>query len=114
MQTQDYAFGEAGQAFYDSITDLYELSIAEHALLVQACQTLDLLSRLQTEIDNGELTAKGSMGQTVSAPSVTEIRGHRATFQSLVKAIGLPASDAIADVKSQKASASARARWGMR
>jgi len=110
----NFTLGPTGQAFYDEITDLYDLSIAEHALLVQACQTLDLLARLQAEIDNGELTAKGSMGQTVSAPSVTEIRGHRATFQSLVKAIGLPASDSIADVKSQKAAASARARWGMR
>jgi hypothetical protein len=97
----------------------YVFDVEGLELLRQAARTVDLLERLQSQIDNDEtLITKGSMGQPVSSPAVAEIRQHRQALIALTKALQLPSADEEGAgrvmTRSEQASLAARARWGRR
>lgn len=69
---------------------------------------------LEAELSDAPLMVKGSMGQLVASPLVSEIRQHRMVLASLLKSLKLPGAPADAQRKqnlvSEQARAAARAR----
>lgn len=108
--------GDGGGALWDSIAPYYELRPDEWRILLDACREADLVDRLQEEMLSASLVTRGSMGQEVSSPYVSEIRQHRAVTKMLLAALKIPDSPAGASRKravvSEQARAAARSRWG--
>jgi len=107
---------EGGQALWDSIIPAYELRPDEVRILIDACREADIIERLEAELVDADLMVKGSMGQLVASPLVSEVRQHRSTLAGLLAKLKLPDSPAGAARKravvSEKAVKAARARWG--
>jgi len=110
--------GPDGRRLWKSIAEAYDLRADEVSLLEDACREKDIVARLEDELATSPLTVKGSMGQEVASPLVSEVRQHRTTLAGLLKALKLPDSPAGAQrrkaVVSQQAREAARARWGTR
>lgn len=113
--------GPAGQRLWKSICRDYELRPDELAVLESACREADLIQRLEEALKDAPLVVKGSMGQEVASPLVTEIRLHRSTQASLLKQLKIPdleeeeESDAGTVRKptpSEIGRKAANARWG--
>jgi hypothetical protein len=109
---------EGGQWLWDAIAGdpIYVLRPDEWRMLADACRETDIIDRLQTEFDLGETTTKGSMGQEVAAPTLSELRQHRATLAGLFSKLKLPDTSGSTARKSayvsEQAAKAARARWG--
>lgn len=108
--------GVGGTALWDSIAGVYELRPDEWRILRDACFEADIIDRLQREFAAGETTTRGSMGQEVAAPTLSELRQHRATLTSMLGKLKIPDSPAGSAQKraavSDAARSAARARWG--
>jgi len=108
--------GERGQELWDSIIPTYELKPDEMQILIDACREADLIERLGDALESGDLISRGSMGQEVPAPTLSEIRQHRALLNTLLKSLKLPETAASASRKrahvSEQARMAARTRWG--
>lgn len=108
--------GFAGKALWDSIIPAYELRPDEVRILQDSCREADIIERLESELVDADLMVKGSMGQLVASPLVSEVRQHRATLAGLLGKLKIPDSPAGAARKravvSEQAVKAARARWG--
>ena len=108
--------GEQGAALWEAIVPTYDLRPDERRILIDACREADIIERLEDELATSELMVKGSMGQLVASPLVSEVRQHRATLKTLLAALKIPDSPAgearKKTVVSEKARAAVRARWG--
>lgn len=107
----------AGLSLWRQIVNVYDLRPDELRVLEDACGEAVLIDRLRRALDDGApLIVKGSMGQQVASPLMTEIRQHRATLAQLLGRLHLPddpnevSSDSPAE-RSVKARAAANARW---
>lgn len=107
---------ESGKALWDSIVPAYELRPDEARILADACREADLIERLEEEQIDADLMVKGSMGQLVSSPLVSEVRQHRTCLSQLLTKLKIPDSPAgqarKRAVTSENAVKAARARWG--
>ena len=103
----------AGTRLWDQITEKYQLRSDEARVLEDACREADLIDVLTAGMRNADLLVKGSMGQQVINPMVSELRQHRATLASLLGKLNLP-DDAGSGAKPRSVSArkAAAARWG--
>ena len=109
-------FEVAGAALWADVTGSYELRADERRILEDACHERDLIARLSAELAESDLIVRGSMGQQVVNPLVSELRQHRATFASLMKQLSLP-DEGESDnggALSSKNRAAAQARWARR
>jgi hypothetical protein len=110
--------GRAGRELWRSIIPTYDLRPDEVRLLADACREADIVQRLEDELADAPLMVKGSQGQLVASPLVSEVRQHRSVLAALLKSLKLPDSPAGAQQKSalvsEQARAAARARWGAR
>lgn len=106
--------GPKARKFWRETVAIYDLSAHEALLLEGACREIDVIERLQKELESADLVVPGSMGQDTAHPLLQELRMHRATFGSIVKQLALPEADApeVKSAKSQAASKAAQARWG--
>ncbi len=115
--------GTAGKRLWRAITAEYELAAHELAILESACREADLIARLEAAAKDAPLTVKGSMGQTVASPYVTELRQHRTTQANLLKSLRLPEHPSDEDeheyiapvrrmTRSEAGRKAALARWG--
>lgn len=108
--------GEAGSALWDSVIPEFELSPTEITILRHACREEDLIDRLHEALADAELTTRGSMGQEVASPFVSELRQHAATQATLLAKLKLPETPTSSARKkaavSESARKAARARWG--
>lgn len=100
-----------GRELWGQVADCYQLRPDELRVLEDACREADLVERLEVELRDAPLMVKGSMGQMVASPLVSELRQHRATLNTLLKALKLPDEAPEATDGSGKARAAARARW---
>lgn len=100
-----------GQELWDQVAPCYRLRPDELRVLEDACREADLVERLEVELRGAPLMVKGSMGQMVASPLVSELRQHRATLNTLLKSLKLPDEAANASAVSSSARAAARARW---
>lgn len=109
--------GEDGLALWTDITGEYELRFDELRILETACREWDLMcgmdAQLNSELDAGNWSVRGSMGQDVAHPLLAEIARHRALFARLVAQLKLPDEGAVDSPQSRSdaARAMAHARW---
>jgi hypothetical protein len=97
------------------MNETYEFDYEKLTLLEQAAHEVDLIERLQEQIDNDPtLIARGSQGQPVSSPAVGAIKEHRALLLALTKGLDLPSEDADSGKmsRSEAGRKAAMARWG--
>jgi hypothetical protein len=108
--------GDHGKELWESIIPAYELRPDELRILIDACREADLIGRLEDELIDAPLMVKGSMGQLVASPLVSEVRQHRAVLAGLLAKIKIPDTPSGVQRKAAKTSAdrskAARARWG--
>lgn len=97
-----------GGSLWDSITEKYELRDDEMAILQDACFEAELIDELREALVDSPKLVKGSMGQQVINPMISEVRQHAATLKSLWAALALPDEGVPAN---QNRSAG-KARWG--
>lgn len=95
-------------------TKIYQLSAHEKLILKGACTALDNISKLEDELDGADLMSKGSMGQDVANPLLSELRQTQAAFDRAMKQLALPDADGVDEgsARSSSARAAANARWG--
>lgn len=107
-----------GRQLWASVTAGVKLGPGQDRILLDACREADLIDAMVTEQDSSPLLVKGSTGQLVAAPLVSELRQHRAALSALLKALRLPATSGDEASEQRKASESARAaareKWDQR
>lgn len=108
--------GERSLRLWHEITDKYVLRPDEYRLLEDACRQAAIVDRLERELVGAPMVMRGSMGQPVPNPLLTEIRQHRGSVAALFKQLGLPddevESAGVVDVsRSVKARDAAKSRW---
>lgn len=115
-RTKPAGLGPSGGELWDDITSEFPLPPHKLRILLDACRAADLVDEMEAGRAGRPLEVKGSMGQPVAAPLVSELPKHRALVASLLGKLGLP--DEVVEVKtkssrrSESARAAARARWG--
>ena len=115
--TAPKGLGDAGKALWRDVLGKYELRADELRILEDACRERDLLTRLEDGMVGANLVVRGSQGQDVIHPIVSELRQHRATFASLIRQLKLPDESGSSDSGgelSAKNRAAAQARWSTR
>lgn len=110
----------AGRALWDGITSKYGLRADELRILEDAAFEADLISVLRTGMAGADLIVRGSQGQEVINPLISELRQHRSTLASLLRQLKLPEESAgegagsEAGERSSSARAAANTRWSRR
>ena len=106
--------GKRGRAFWRQVHGEYDVTEAEHQLLVEACRTLDVCEALQTVVADEGPTAEGSKGQPVVNPALRELRAQRAALGRLLAQLELEdeTGRALPSPASLSARKAAEARWG--
>jgi hypothetical protein len=105
--------GAAGLALWSSIAGKYALRPDEFSTLEDASALTDMIDALEKAwVEDGKpLTTKGSMGQQVTHPLISEIRTHRMARQALLRQLKLPDAGASGSTASTSARKAASARW---
>ncbi len=83
---------KARRLWRDILKD-FQLGPAELRILEDACREVDLIERIETELDGADLVVRGSQGQPVANPLTQEVRLHRAVLRQLLGALRLPEDD---------------------
>lgn len=106
----------AGRALWLEVSNSYELRPDELAVLHDACRTADIIDAMESAwaSQGFPMTSKGSMGQEVAHPFLSELRQYRSARASLLKQLRLPDGGESADDRSSKARDAANARWSRR
>ncbi len=105
--------GAKARKFWRETVAIYDLSAHEALLLEGACREIDIIERLEKELDGANLIVGGSMGQDTAHPLLQELRMHRATFGSIIKQLALPDAEdeKSSSPRSRQAQDAANARW---
>lgn len=104
----------AGKKLWRSVAGTYSLRADELRVLEDACREADLVDTLEKAARGAQLLLTGSQGQPVINPLISELRQHRATLNTLLKALKLPDEADTAEARSTAARNAANARWGKR
>jgi hypothetical protein len=104
--------GVRGRRLWRAVVGGYELRPDELMTLEDVAHLSDMIVRLsEAWLSLGcPLTTKGSMGQQVTHPLISEIRAHRMSRNTLLRQLGLPDVDGELS-PSMRGRALARARW---
>ncbi|RRR43649.1 hypothetical protein EHH44_13775 [Mycolicibacter terrae] len=83
----------AGKRLWRSVTGEFDLEIEPHKveLLGQACRVADQIAELDEAAAEAPLTVKGSMGQPVISPFISEARAQRALLAQLLARLNFEA-----------------------
>lgn len=112
--TAPQKLSRAGKKFWSDITGKYTLRTDELRILEDACREMDLIDRLERELETEQTIVHGSQGQPVINPLIPEQRQHRATLASLLRQLKLPDAAATPETRSNQARDAANARWASR
>ena len=101
----------SGVALWVGVVGKYDLRPDELVTLEDACRLSDMIEALDVAWaeDGRPLTTKGSMGQLVTHPLISEIRTHRMARNALWRQLKLPALSGVAVPNPQRAAA--QSRW---
>ena len=104
-----------GKALWRDVVATGELRPDLSRILTDCCHEVDLIDALQAALKGAPHTVRGSQGQPVINPVISELRMHRSTLSTLLRALALAATDTSAEDAGRAASgaamALARARW---
>jgi hypothetical protein len=110
--------GEAGIDLWQRLVSEYDFSEApeKELILAEAARTADMIAKLQRIVDaaGDELRVKGSQGQPVALPEISELRQHRAQLAGLLgRSLSLPSGDEDSEglSRSDIGRLGAAARW---
>lgn len=110
--------GPSGARLWREVTRNFTLRADEQRVLEDACREADLIDSIEVQVSadiaGGDFTVKGSQGQVVINPLISELRQHRATLASLLSKLKLPDEAAGGDssgARAVSARAAANARW---
>ncbi|UXZ57080.1 hypothetical protein [Curtobacterium sp. Arg-1] len=105
----------AGRKLWKETVAVYDLRQDELEVLRSACAEADLIVKMEGELDGQPMVVSGSMGQMVTHPLLPELRQHRATQASLLRALKLPDLDVPAGAESapNQNRAAANSRWAV-
>lgn len=108
--------GASGAALWDSIAGKYELRADETAVLEDAARTADLIAVMEAGLEGEPLMVKGSQGQLVIHPLISELRQYRSARAALLRQLKLPDENSTdqGGALSAKNRAAANARWSRR
>jgi len=105
---------EARRLWRDTLKE-FQLGPAELRLMEDACREVDLIERLESELDGADLVVRGSQGQPVANPLAQELRLHRGVLRQLLGALRLPEegdADSWSGLStSERGRRAAMARW---
>ena len=101
---------KSGRKMWRDIATVYELRPDEARILEDACKQADLVDELEAARLGAPYMVKGSQGQDVINPLISEVRQHRGTLQSLLGSLNLPdeSGETPRSVSARRAAAS---RW---
>lgn len=103
-----------GQRLWKDITTKWELTEAEYRLLESACYTADRIVK-ERRIIGDQLTVRGSQGQMVAHPLLSELRRDEKHMVDLLNGIDMPEEKPEAQSQDGERSAAMRAvvnsRW---
>lgn len=85
--------GARGSAFWNDVAGEWELRPDELEILGAACRTLDLIQSMEQELEGQPRTVRGSQGQPVINPLVSELRFYRQSLASHLRALRIPDDD---------------------
>lgn len=105
---------ESGLRLWNAVVGEYNLRIDELRILEDASREADLIEQLRQGLAGEPLTVRGSMGQTVTHPLITEVRQHRATLAALLGKLKLSDgqnAEGAGTTRATTARAAANARW---
>lgn len=102
--------GVVGEALWIDVVSKYDLRPDELVTLEDVCRLSDMIAALDAAwVEQGRpLTTKGSMGQLVTHPAISEIKGHRMARNSLWKQLKLPDENGVKPNQQRDA---ANSRW---
>lgn len=102
-----------GRKLWTDMTSKYEFRLDELAILEDTCREMDLITAMEREMRTQPLTVKGSMGQLVPHPLVSELRQHRTVVARLLGGLKLPdeGGEIGAGSRSAQNRDAANARW---
>lgn len=104
--------GTKATVLWRDITKKFTLRSDELRILEDACREIDLVERLEDELRDSPLQVRGSQGQMVSSPLVSELRQHRVVVKALLGSLKLPdESGEQSGDASSPARRAASARW---
>ncbi|MCW2601856.1 MAG: hypothetical protein JWM02_3685 [Frankiales bacterium] len=108
--------GSAGSTLWRSVASKYELRADEVAVFADACRTADMIAVMEAGLEGQPLMVRGSQGQDVINPLISELRQYRAAKASLLRQLKLPdeGSSDVGGELSAKNRAAANARWSRR
>ena len=108
--------GLAGTRLWREIAHFYLLRPDEVRILEDAAREADLIDDLGSALAGAPRLIKGSQGQMVINPMISEVRQHRSVLASLLKQLKIPDVDRAAgqDTRSTQARAAAQSRWQKR
>ena len=114
MRHTPKGIGENGAKLWRGVASAYQLRVDEYQILEDACREVDLIARLEAELEGAPLMVEGIKGQPIASPLVSELRQHRSVLARLLGALKLPdaAGEVQADTRSQAARDLVSARWG--
>jgi len=108
----------AGKNLWVDVSGKYQLRADELRVLEDAAREADLVALMERErVKAGfKLIVRGSQGQDVINPLISELRQHRATLASLLRQLKLPDEnpEAAAAARSAEMRGVANARWSRR
>jgi hypothetical protein len=105
---------DAGKQLYADIASNWVLRPDEQRVLQDACAQADLVDELAAAMEGEPYLVKGSQGQSVINPLISEQRQHRLALASLIKQLRLPDAADTKENRSTAARNAANARWTKR
>jgi hypothetical protein len=85
-----------GRKLWREVVKDHNLRPDQCRILLEACCEADLIDRLQADLKDTPTTTRGSMGQEVAHPILSELRQHRGTLNTLIRGLALEDTDTSA------------------
>ena len=85
-----------GRKLWREVAKDHQLRPDQYRILFEACCEADLIDRLQADLKDTPTTTRGSMGQEVAHPILSELRQHRGTLNTLIRGLALEDTDTSA------------------
>ena len=98
--------GLAGHAVWAELAEVYDFAPGEAAIAVEICRTVDLLARLDSDLERSKLLVGGSRGQVRPNPLLAVVADQRRVLAALWASLDLP--------DPHEATADAQAEWRQR